>query len=74
MKNYKSLEQAKKDAIESIEDGAMFVGDMTKDVARQLEDFIELLGSYKAKIKCDTDFCGNSDPSIFCVYINEIEQ
>ena len=72
MKTLKSFEQATSDAIESMQNGAMFVGDLPHDVAWDLAACLEKEFEVICKIQNDTDSQGNYDQSIYCIHIEKI--
>mgnify|MGYP003342634127 FL=1 len=69
MKTLKSFEDASKEALESLQNGAMFVGDLSHDVAWDLAACLEKEFEVTVRIENDTDSQGNYDQNIYCIHI-----
>ena len=73
MKTLKSFEDASKEALESLQNGAMFVGDLPHDVAWDLAACLQKEFEVICKIQNDTDSQGNYDQNIYCIHIEKID-
>ena len=73
MKTLKSFEDASKEALESLQNGAMFVGDLSHDVAWDLAACLQKEFEVTVRIENDTDSQGNYDQSIYCIHIEKID-